>query len=85
MAIRDSPFLPSIGARTYVNPRDKKAVRMYQTFHKLPVTGQIDARTAKHMRNSNTRVGSPPKKRRDIGYSPPARRAQAPWQGTRRA
>lgn len=74
MAIRDSPLLPGLADKTYINPRDKKAVRMYQTFHKLPVTGQIDTRTATHMRNSNTRMTTPqPKRRARKPATPPIR------------
>lgn len=59
MAISDSPFLPSMAGRTTLL-RDPKSVRRYQRFHKLPVTGTVDKRTADFMRSNNTRLGRPP-------------------------
>jgi peptidoglycan hydrolase-like protein with peptidoglycan-binding domain len=59
MAISDSPFLPSLAGRVTL-PNNPRSIRRYQAFHKLPVTGMIDARTAKFMRQNNTRIASQP-------------------------
>lgn len=64
--------MPSQQPRTYVNPADKKALRMYQTFHKLPVTGTMNPRTAKHMRDNNVRIETPRPRPRSSRYPPPA-------------